>query len=124
MKIALLAPVPGIHLYSGMFKCGKSGKIVFSTGFGIRSFFVDDTADPMALMDKEQRILSGTSILVYAARPEGGDPSNVDGYWEVRNVQRLKSPISFNAMRNFNSGKAFAFDFVPERPMLIKYQEA
>jgi hypothetical protein len=149
-SVALLAPIPEEHLFSGQECCVERGRVAF----GSRDFLV--------FRDLDER-LSGShcQVLIYAswsssqgparvtwtatylrcvdARSDGSPPSNVfrpestlkypaDNkghwavYWEVTDLKKLEKEdvLPVSLLRGIGAKKTYLKTFRPERPLIIE----
>jgi len=73
VRYALLAPVPCVHLPSALSICATHGKVAFATK--LSTWFANE--DEIKLRPEE-----GWPVLIYASRPEIGDPDVNKGLFD------------------------------------------
>ena len=149
-KVALLAPVPEVHLLSGMNTLASEGKLAFgSSAWGVFRELDERTAG----MDVDVYIYASESSkpgppkvlwrASYLGHVESRNGAHPDGmtyrpqstrenaqdnrghwaiFWEIDGLQELQKDeaIPMNLFRGLSSGKPFVSSFVPHGPTLVE----
>lgn len=148
--VALLAPVPEEHLFSGMEKCGEAGKVAFgstdwevfrtlnelgrsqavnvylyashSSKFGLPK--VRWTARYMGSVEAK----AGAHPEGMAYRPASTEKNQADNidhwivFWEVVQLRPLpkEAAIPMSRFKGFTARKPYLSSFVPKGPLLVQ----
>lgn len=145
--VALLAPVPLVHLVSGAEVCREQGRVAFGTRAWEVFHQLVDQAGPDAPVliyasHAEQSVgsvVSWTARFVRWVEAVGGRHPDEDlyrptstqvgreddsgywhGFWEVTDLRHLQpeEQLPINRLKGTN-GRGFARDFIPEGPTLL-----
>lgn len=145
--VALLAPVPLVHVEDGAEVCARQGKVAF----GSRAWqlfreldalrhdrpvevYIYASHSPETACDVTWRARYVRHVQSDGgAHPEGMrfrppstglHPSDNTGhwavFWEVEELERLPEPIAIGGLRGLGKPTAYARSFVPEGPVLIE----
>lgn len=143
-EIALLAPVPLIHLEDGEYVAKHKGKVAY--GSRAWEFFrkLDHERGELAVetfiyaSHTDVRNLSITWHARYIGHVEGVNGLHPEGrryrpkstlewddegywavFWEVEMLERLKDPVPIAELCSYETGAPYGKGFVPEGPMRI-----
>lgn len=141
--VALLAPVPSVHLEDGETVCRKRGKVAYGSrnwelfrtldrdrdGLTVDTFIYASQVGDHKHVVSWHAYYTGHVESIGGAHPNGArfrPPSTMDdgtGYWavfwEVTNLERI-SPIPIAEFRGLNALKNYDKLFLPEGPVRVE----
>lgn len=136
--IALLAPVPLVHLEDGVGVCERKGKVAFGSmaweffkkldedraGLAIETFIYASHSGVRDLSVTWHARYSGhvTDVEPRRYRPKStleGDKGGWGVYWLLEGLGRLAEPIPIAELCAYGTGEPFGKGFVPEGPMRV-----
>ncbi len=145
-ELAILAPVPVMHLTSGIKVCLDQGKVAF--GCSGKDFFdkVDNlregaevevfiyaslTQQSIGAKVSWRALYVGYVDAVEGRHPEGerfrphttSNDGDWNAFWEVRDLRPLASPVEISTFRGYGNrnGATYNPSFIPRGPLLIEY---
>jgi hypothetical protein len=138
--IALLAPVPLVHLEDGVEVSERKGKVAFGSmaweffkkldedrgGLAVETFIYASHADvrDLAVTWHARYIGHVTDVEPRRFRPKStleGDKGGWGVYWLLEGLARLTEPIPIAELCAYGTGEPFGKGFVPEGPMRVAH---
>jgi hypothetical protein len=150
INVALLAPVPRVHLEHGRIVCDAEGRVAYGSrawevfreldrlrhGLPVNVYIYPSHSDPPSLLETSWKALYiGHVESQGGAHPEGMRfrpestawfPSDNEGFWavfwEVTNLREVPVPerIKISDFTGYGKRGHYKRDFIPEGPLLVE----
>ena len=150
LNVALLAPVPRVHLEHGITVCAAEGRVAFGSrkfevfreldglrrGLPVNVYIYPSHSDPPSFLETSWKAIYVNSVETQdGAHPEGirfrpestaWFPTDNEGwwavFWEVTDLREVQvsERIKISEFTGYRKRRHYKRDFIPEGPLLVE----